>query len=117
MGRSSSGTPPSDCTPMSFTLHGETDHVWEMDLIPETRYRVTVENLDTIHPVDQVRIVVRQQNLDNIAENTVSPRGTNTATTTFVSPSDGTVKVVVFSSSGELGVDLGQHTMKVCKIQ
>ena len=97
--------------PIVFDLRGEVDHTWEAQLTPSQKYEVVVRNLDTIHPINQIMIVVSGDDLVNIAEPIVYRD--NTATTSFEAPVDGQVRIVVISLIGELQEELGKHEVLI----
>jgi hypothetical protein len=110
MGSLSVNDPPSP-----FDLVGENDYTWDATLTANGRYEIIVTAQNTVHPIDQIKIIVRNDNLEDIAEKPIIQE--DTMRTNFTAPSNGHVSVIIFSLIGVHPEELGTHTIQLRAIQ
>jgi hypothetical protein len=102
------------CSPVSFTLRGETSHEWNAEVTANTEYKITVTIIEPNPemPVNQRVITVSDEGVVISRELIIA---SDEATITFVAPESGQVKISVQTAIGDLGDNLGTHTIMICE--
>lgn len=103
-------------TPMTFTGRGETDHRWDLPVIPGRRYEVTVSRNDGIHDTIAITACLYRPEMGCGDESTLAhihsiDRAENSVT--FTAPDQPTVYLVVIALTGENHADMGLYTLTV----
>ena len=110
------GTLSPDANPIIFTLLGEVDHAWKVNVVSGKNYAVIVQKLNSSHPLNQIDILVQQADESNISYIGAPVQFSDTAVTTnFIAPSKGTVTIIVSSKIGEDQENMGTFTIQVLK--
>jgi hypothetical protein len=107
------GQLPVDCSPVTFTLRGEVDSVWQGTVQSGQVYEVVVVPVNSDHLMSLLGIAVADAQRTPIA---YDPEATNdTATLSFVAPESGEILIAVYSETGEYQEDLGTFQIKLCE--
>src|SRR4051794_35538129 len=80
VGNQNLGVLPISSTPTIFTLRGEVDNTWQVNLTPNQQYEIIIKSQKTNHPIDELDVWV-QEGSGNLASPITFSK--STATTHF----------------------------------